>query len=70
MRRVQGPEPGVACAGRGIITAINFREEEGAYDEDLNFVFYDVLGDVVGGGFAMPLRKNKAQEIYIMVSAG
>ena len=42
-----GPEPGVGCAGRGVITAINFLEEEGAYDEDLDFVFYDVLGDVV-----------------------
>jgi nitrogenase iron protein NifH len=63
-----GPEPGVGCAGRGVITAINFLEEEGAYDEDLDFVFYDVLGDVVCGGFAMPIRENKAQEIYIVVS--
>ncbi|MEO5364818.1 MAG: nitrogenase iron protein [Magnetococcus sp. WYHC-3] len=63
-----GPEPGVGCAGRGVITAINFLEEEGAYEEDLDFVFYDVLGDVVCGGFAMPIRQNKAQEIYIVVS--
>jgi nitrogenase iron protein NifH len=63
-----GPEPGVGCAGRGVITAINFLEEEGAYDDDLDFVFYDVLGDVVCGGFAMPIRENKAQEIYIVVS--
>ncbi|SDG58585.1 nitrogenase iron protein [Propionivibrio dicarboxylicus] len=63
-----GPEPGVGCAGRGVITAINFLEEEGAYDEELNFVFYDVLGDVVCGGFAMPIRENKAQEIYIVCS--
>jgi nitrogenase iron protein NifH len=63
-----GPEPGVGCAGRGVITSINFLEEEGAYDEDLDFVFYDVLGDVVCGGFAMPIRENKAQEIYIVVS--
>ncbi|MEL7355663.1 MAG: nitrogenase iron protein [Cyanobacteria bacterium J06560_6] len=62
-----GPEPGVGCAGRGIITAINFLEEEGAY-EDLDFVSYDVLGDVVCGGFAMPIREGKAQEIYIVVS--
>ena len=62
------PEPGVGCAGRGVITAINFLEEEGAYDEDLDFVFYDVLGDVVCGGFAMPIRENKAQEIYIVCS--
>ena len=63
-----GPEPGVGCAGRGVITAINFLEEEGAYDDALDFVFYDVLGDVVCGGFAMPIRENKAQEIYIVMS--
>ncbi|MGR5252170.1 nitrogenase iron protein [Vibrio astriarenae] len=63
-----GPEPGVGCAGRGVITAINFLEEEGAYEEELDFVFYDVLGDVVCGGFAMPIRENKAQEIYIVCS--
>ncbi|WP_373281414.1 nitrogenase iron protein [Paenibacillus macerans] len=62
-----GPEPGVGCAGRGIITAINFLEEEGAY-EGLDFVSYDVLGDVVCGGFAMPIREKKAEEIYIVCS--
>jgi len=62
-----GPEPGVGCAGRGIITSINFLEEQGAYD-GLDFVSYDVLGDVVCGGFAMPIRENKAQEIYIVCS--
>lgn len=62
-----GPEPGVGCAGRGIITAINFLEENGAYT-DLDFVSYDVLGDVVCGGFAMPIREGKAQEIYIVTS--
>lgn len=42
----------------------------GAYDEEqnLDYVFYDVLGDVVCGGFAMPIREGKAQEIYIVVS--
>jgi nitrogenase iron protein NifH len=62
-----GPEPGVGCAGRGVITAINFLEENGAY-EDVDYVSYDVLGDVVCGGFAMPIRENKAQEIYIVMS--
>ncbi len=55
-----GPEPGVGCAGRGVITSINFLEENGAY-EDIDYVSYDVLGDVVCGGFAMPIRENKAQ---------
>jgi nitrogenase iron protein NifH len=63
-----GPEPGVGCAGRGIITAIGMLENLGAYTEDLDYVFYDVLGDVVCGGFAMPIREGKAQEIYIVAS--
>jgi len=65
-----GPEPGVGCAGRGIITSINMLEQLGAYQEDkkLDYVFYDVLGDVVCGGFAMPIREGKAQEIYIVCS--
>lgn len=63
-----GPEPGVGCAGRGIITSINMLEQMGAYTEDLDYVFYDVLGDVVCGGFAMPIREGKAQEIYVVAS--
>jgi nitrogenase iron protein NifH len=63
-----GPEPGVGCAGRGIITAINLLESLGAYTPDLDYVFYDVLGDVVCGGFAMPIREGKAEEIYIVAS--
>ena len=63
-----GPEPGVGCAGRGIITSISMLENLGAYTEDLDYVFYDVLGDVVCGGFAMPIREGKAKEIYIVAS--
>ncbi|MDQ0204509.1 nitrogenase iron protein NifH [Pectinatus haikarae] len=63
-----GPEPGVGCAGRGIITSIGLLERMGAYTEDLDYVFYDVLGDVVCGGFAMPIREGKAKEIYIVAS--
>ena len=65
-----GPEPGVGCAGRGIITSINMLESLGAYEEKegLDYAFYDVLGDVVCGGFAMPIRDGKAEEIYIVVS--
>lgn len=65
-----GPEPGVGCAGRGIITSINMLEQLGAYSPDklLDYAFYDVLGDVVCGGFAMPIRDGKAEEIYIVVS--
>jgi nitrogenase iron protein NifH len=67
-----GPEPGVGCAGRGIITSINMLEQLDAYKtedgEPLDYVFYDVLGDVVCGGFAMPIREGKAEEIYIVCS--
>jgi nitrogenase iron protein NifH len=56
-----GPEPGVGCAGRGIITSINLLESLGAYTDDLDYVFYDVLGDV-------PIREGKAEEIYIVAS--
>jgi nitrogenase iron protein NifH len=63
-----GPEPGVGCAGRGIITSIGLLERLGAYSDDLDYVFYDVLGDVVCGGFAMPIREGKAKEIYIVAS--
>jgi nitrogenase iron protein NifH len=65
-----GPEPGVGCAGRGIITSINLLELWGGWDEKykIDYTFYDVLGDVVCGGFAMPMREGKAEEIYIVVS--
>ncbi len=63
-----GPEPGVGCAGRGVITAINLMEELGAYTPELDFIFFDVLGDVVCGGFAMPIRDGKAEEVYIVAS--
>ncbi len=61
------PKPGMGCVGRGIITSINLLEQLGAYQEDkkLGYVFYDVLGDGMCGGFAMPLRDGKAEEIYI-----
>lgn len=48
-----------ALAGRGIITSIGPLENLGAYTDDLDYVFYDVLGDVVCGGFAMPIREEE-----------
>ena len=44
-----GPEPGVGCAGRGVIVAMKRLEKLGIFDEDLDVVVYDVLGDVVCG---------------------
>ena len=64
-----GPSPGVGCAGRGIITAFEALLASHAYDiYHPDFVLYDVLGDVVCGGFAMPLRKGYAEEVYIVTS--
>lgn len=62
-----GPEPGVGCAGRGIIVALEkLKSLHALSDEDL--ILYDVLGDVVCGGFAVPIRENYADEIYIVSS--
>jgi nitrogenase iron protein NifH len=61
-----GPEPGVGCAGRGIIATFQLLEKFGALTGDV--IVYDVLGDVVCGGFAMPMREGYAQEIYLVTS--
>jgi len=64
-----GPAPGVGCAGRGIITAVELFKQQKAFDElDLDFVIYDVLGDVVCGGFAMPIREGIAQHVFTVSS--
>lgn len=64
-----GPVPGVGCAGRGIITAFEKLEELDAYDTyQPDVVLYDVLGDVVCGGFAMPIRGGYADEVCIVTS--
>ncbi len=64
-----GPVPGVGCAGRGIITAFEKLEELHAYEiYEPDIVIYDVLGDVVCGGFAMPIRGGYAEEVCIVTS--
>lgn len=64
-----GPVPGFGCAGRGIITALEKLEKKGAYDVyKPDIVFYDVLGDVVCGGFSMPMRKGYAQNVFVLTS--
>lgn len=64
-----GPVPGVGCAGRGIITAFEKLEELKAFEVyQPDVVIYDVLGDVVCGGFAMPIRGGYAEEVYIVSS--
>lgn len=63
-----GPEPGVGCAGRGIIQMVNLLKEKGLNTRDFDFVFFDVLGDVVCGGFAVPMREGYADQVYIITS--
>jgi nitrogenase iron protein NifH len=64
-----GPEPGVGCAGRGVLTAINILRDLKAFDTfGVDIVIYDVLGDVVCGGFAQPIREGYAREIYLVCS--
>ena len=64
-----GPTPGIGCAGRGIITAFEKLEELSAYEVfQPDIVLYDVLGDVVCGGFAMPIRGGYADDVLIVTS--
>lgn len=64
-----GPTPGLGCAGRGIITALEKLKEKGAYETyQPDVVLYDVLGDVVCGGFSMPMRKGYADQVFIITS--
>ncbi len=64
-----GPTPGLGCAGRGIIMALEKLKETGAYEVyQPDVVLYDVLGDVVCGGFSMPMRKGYADKVFIITS--
>ncbi|MCL0036152.1 nitrogenase iron protein NifH [Dehalococcoidia bacterium] len=64
-----GPTPGLGCAGRGIIATLNTLEDLHAFEVYRpDFVFFDVLGDVVCGGFAMPIREGYADEVIIVTS--
>ena len=64
-----GPTPGLGCAGRGIITALEKLKETGAYDiYKPDIVLYDVLGDVVCGGFSMPMRRGYADKVFVITS--
>ena len=63
-----GPEPGVGCAGRGIIVALE-KLKALSIIEDEDVILYDVLGDVVCGGFAVPIREGYATDIYIVPDA-
>ncbi len=64
-----GPEPGIGCAGRGVLTALQILKDLRAYSTyGVDVVVYDILGDVVCGGFAQPIREGFAEEIYLLCS--
>ncbi|MEE1032650.1 MAG: nitrogenase iron protein NifH [Ruminococcus sp.] len=64
-----GPAPGTGCAGRGIIAALEKLGEKGAYETyQPDIVMYDVLGDVVCGGFTMPMRPGYAEQVFVVTS--
>ena len=66
-----GPEPGIGCAGRGVLTALQILSDLKAFETyGIDIAIYDVLGDVVCGGFAMPIRHGYAHEIYLICSGG
>ena len=64
-----GPTPGIGCAGRGVAKALDLLKQRN-FEQVLHpdVVFYDVLGDVVCGGFSMPLRRNYADDVYVISS--
>ena len=64
-----GPRPGLGCAGRGIIAALEYLKRKQAYETyKPDVVLFDVLGDVVCGGFSMPIREGYADQVFILTS--
>jgi nitrogenase iron protein NifH len=63
-----GPEPGIGCAGRGILSTFDTLKKLGLDDLEFDVKLYDVLGDVVCGGFAVPLRNEYADGVYLVTS--
>ncbi len=63
-----GPEPGVGCAGRGLSKMFEMFDTLGLLDREYDTIIYDVLGDVVCGGFAVPMRRGYAAEVFIVAS--
>jgi len=64
-----GPTPGLGCAGRAITAVLELLKEKGAYEKFApDVVIYDVLGDVVCGGFSVPMRSGYAQKVFIVTS--
>ena len=65
---VGGPEPGIGCAGRGIIVAVELLMKASAFMKEADVLIFDVPGDIVCGGFAVPITKRMVREAYIITS--
>ncbi len=66
---IGGPKPGVGCTGRGILVGLQKVKEMKIFENNnISFVIYDVLGDVICGGLAAPMRAGFAKEVYIVTS--
>ncbi|MEL4305326.1 Ni-sirohydrochlorin a,c-diamide reductive cyclase ATP-dependent reductase subunit [Methanococcoides sp. LMO-2] len=65
---VGGPEPGIGCAGRGIIVAIQTLKKISKSLNEMDLIIYDVPGDIVCGGFVAPIRKGLVKEAYVLTS--
>lgn len=64
-----GPRPGIGCAGRGVMVALQLLEQHNIFNRyGITFAVFDILGDVVCGGFAQPMRSGYAREIYIVTN--
>ncbi len=63
-----GPQAGCGCAGLGITAALDELERMEIFDESWDVIVYDVLGDVVCGGFSVPMRQHYADQVYIVTS--
>ena len=63
-----GPEVGRGCGGRGIIHGFELLEKLGFHDWDFDYVLLDFLGDVVCGGFGLPIARDMAQKVILVAS--
>jgi len=64
-----GPEPAQGCAGRGVLLSLNLLKKYQLFEKhETDFIIFDVIADVVCGGFAQPMRKGFATEVYIVTS--
>jgi chlorophyllide a reductase subunit X len=63
-----GPEVGRGCGGRGIIHGFELLDKLGFQDWDFDYVLLDFLGDVVCGGFGLPIARDLCQKVIVVAS--